>query len=261
MIPVALTIAGSDPSGGAGLQADLKTFHQFGVYGMSVVTLLTAQNTQTVKQIKPIEPSFILDQLDVVLEDIQPQAAKTGALGRSDIIQAIANRAPFFNFPLILDPVMVSKHGSPLMDDDAVETLKEALIPHAYLITPNIHEASALAEIDISSIDTMKQAAEAISHLGVKHVLIKGGKHFENALDLLYSDEATYEFPSKRIETNHTHGTGCAYSAAIAALLASGHNLLTAVKKAKAFITAAIEQHPNVGHGCGPIGFHAPFTE
>lgn len=254
MIPVALTIAGSDPSGGAGLQADLKTFHRFGVYGMSVVTLLTVQNTRHVMEIQIVEPSFIVAQLRAVLDDIPPQAIKTGALGTAAIIETIAREAATFPCPLVVDPVMISKHGDPLMDAKAVQVLKEQLLPRATLLTPNLHEAEALVGHTVDSRQTMEDAARALADLGPNHVLIKGGHLEPEGLDLLYSDGAFTVFPTQKILTPHTHGTGCAFGAAITALLARGETLVEACGKAKQFIQQAISNSPGLGGGCGPIG-------
>ncbi len=257
MIPVALTIAGSDPSGGAGLQADLKTFHQHRVYGMSVVTLLTVQNTQSVTAVETVSPEFITAQLAAVIDDIPPLAAKTGALGNAAIIDAVATQAERFSFPLVVDPVMVSKHGSPLIDADAVDTLIARLLPSAFLITPNLPEASRLVGFEVTDRGTMKAAAIAIRQLGVRHVLIKGGHLEGTAVDVLYADEQVVELPAERIETHHTHGTGCVYSAAITARLAGGEDVVKAVQGAKQFITAAIRTNPGLGHGYGPVNLHA----
>jgi hydroxymethylpyrimidine/phosphomethylpyrimidine kinase len=257
MTPVALTIAGSDPSGGAGLQADLKTFHQHGVYGASVVTLLTVQNTQTVSAIKILESDFVVAQLDAVLADIPPLAAKTGALGNVANIEAVAQRAATFSFPLVVDPVMISKHGQPLIEDDAVNVLVGKLLPAAFLVTPNLFEASKLASIQITDLRAMEQAALIIAESGVKHVLVKGGHFDGNAVDVLLSNGEMHRLSAKRTETRHTHGTGCVLSAAITARLASGADVVTAVTEAKRFITAAIRTSPGLGGGSGPVNMHA----
>jgi len=258
MTSVALTIAGSDPSGGAGLQADLKTFHQHGVYGTSVVTLLTVQNTRGVAGIQHIDPPFVLAQLDAVLADVPPVAAKTGALGTAALIEALAQRAPDFGFPLVIDPVMISKHGHPLIDSDAAECLATQLLPHALLVTPNISEAAALAQREITDVAGMERAAATIALRGVPNVLVKGGRLGEQAVDVLWAEGEVHRFVAPRCETPHTHGTGCAYSAAVTARLARGAGLLTAIQGAKEFITSAIRSAPGLGGGCGPVNLHTP---
>jgi hydroxymethylpyrimidine/phosphomethylpyrimidine kinase len=254
---VAMTIAGSDPSGGAGLQADLKTFHQHGIYGTSVVTLLTVQNTQTVESVEVLAPEFVVAQLDAVLNDIPPPAAKTGALGNAAVIEAIAERAENFSFPLVVDPVMVSKHGAPLIDDEAAGVLRQKLLPHALLITPNVPEAARLAEIEVTDLATMEKAAAVISRLGAKNVLVKGGHLQGDPVDVLWTAGENHSLPAERVDTTHTHGTGCVFSAAITARLAKGEDLVTAVKAAKQFITAAIQNGPGLGQGYGPVNMHA----
>ncbi|UCG32931.1 MAG: bifunctional hydroxymethylpyrimidine kinase/phosphomethylpyrimidine kinase [Phycisphaerales bacterium] len=257
MTAVALTIAGSDPSGGAGLQADLKTFHQHGVYGMSVVTLLTVQNTQTVDAVRVLEPQFVTAQLDAVLRDIPPAAAKTGALGSAAIIEAVAERAASFSFPLVVDPVMISKHGAPLIDEDAAEVLRGRLLPRAYLVTPNQPEAAALAGFEIDDLAAMERAAQAIAQVGPANVLVKGGRLAEGADDVLFAEGQLHWFRGERIETTSTHGTGCVFAAAITARLAKGDDLVSAVRGAKDFVTAAIRSAPALGHGLGPVNLHA----
>lgn len=253
--PVALTIAGSDPSGGAGLQADLKTFQQLGVYGMSVVTLITVQNTQTVSAVDFLPPDLVLAQLDTCIIDIPPQAGKTGALGNAELIEAIASRAPEFEFPLVVDPVMISKHHVPLMQNEAIQVLIDQLLPHCYLITPNLPEAEKLVQRKIANLEQMKSAAKQIADLGPRHVFLKGGHLADQATDLLYSEGQIHEFRAARIETRHTHGTGCTTSAAITAWLAKGVGVLQAVEKAKRFITSAISSSPGLGKGYGPVNF------
>ena len=268
MLPIALTIAGSDPSGGAGLQADLKTFHQFGIYGTSVVTLVTVQNTCRSGEVEYLRADLVLAQLDAVLEDLPPQAAKTGALGTSEVIEAVALRAAQFRFPLVVDPVMIGKQGSPLLTDDARTTLKSKLLPHVFLLTPNVDEALAIAGMTVANPavqsdslrDSLKDAAKAIAALGVRNVLIKGGHvgpSGGDATDILYTDGCFETFSSKRIDTRHTHGTGCTFSAAITANLALGKPLVEAVSIAKRFITRAIETSPGLGHGQGPVNHQA----
>ncbi|HUQ90254.1 MAG TPA: bifunctional hydroxymethylpyrimidine kinase/phosphomethylpyrimidine kinase [Bryobacteraceae bacterium] len=258
MKPVALTIAGSDPSGGAGIQADLKTFHQFGVYGEAVLTLITVQNTQRVDAVAYLESDLVTAQIQAVIEDIPPHAAKTGALGKAKIVEAVAALAPSFNFPLVVDPVMISKHGTPLMDEDARRLIAQKLLPRAYLITPNLHEAEALAGFVVRQFDQMKQAAVHLQRMGIRNVLIKGGHLQGEPTDiLLMEDTSLHVFPSARIDTPHTHGTGCTYSAAITACLAKGLPLYEAVRIAKRFITEAIRTNPGLGHGSGPVNHHA----
>ncbi len=258
MTVAVLTIAGSDPSGGAGLQADLKTFHQHGVYGMSVVTLLTVQNTSGVRGLHMLEPEFVLAQLDAVLSDISPAAAKTGALGSAALIAALADRAGGFSFPLVVDPVMISKHGDPLIAPEAAAVLRDRLLPRATLVTPNMPEAAALAEMEVTDLAAMERAAARIAARGPRHVLVKGGRLAEASVDVLYSEGELHRFASPRIASPHTHGSGCVYSAAITARLARGQSLPAAIRGAKAFITAAIRTPPGLGGGRGPVNMHAP---
>ena len=256
MIPVALTIAGSDPSGGAGIQADIKTFHQLGVYAMSVLTLVTVQNTQRVQTVMPLPAGLVGDQLDAVLEDIPPQAAKTGALGDESIVAAVARRAAGFTFPLVVDPVMISKHGLPLMAERARAALAEQLIPLAALVTPNLHEAGVLARMPVRDLGEMEEAARRIAALGAAAVLVKGGHLAGEAVDVLFWNAGILRFSSPRVDTRHTHGTGCTFSAAITAGLARGLALPQAVENAKRFVTLAIQSNPGLGSGCGPVNHH-----
>jgi hydroxymethylpyrimidine/phosphomethylpyrimidine kinase len=257
MTPVALTIAGSDPSGGAGIQADLKTFHQFGVYGEAVITLLTVQNTTTVRRVECLEAELILDQIQAVIEDIPPHAAKLGALGNRSIIETIASIAQQFSFPVVVDPVMISKHGAPLMAEEARRAMIDRIVPISYLLTPNLHEAAALTGLAVVNLDDMRRAGERLQKLGATNVLVKGGHLEGDAIDLLVTGENFHEFPSKRIDTPHTHGTGCTYSAAITAGLAKGESIVESVRKAKDYITRAIRTNPALGHGAGPVNHHA----
>lgn len=261
MTAVALTIAGSDPSGGAGLQADLKTFHQHGVYGMSVVTLLTVQNTQRVSRVVVQSPQLVREQLEAVLSDIRPAAAKTGALGDRAVVEALAEQAAQFDFPLVLDPVMISKHGARLIEDSAARVLIERLLPQAFLITPNLPEASVLAGFPVVCEADMLRAAEAIGALGVANVLIKGGHLAGQAIDLLWTQGRVERLVGSRQTTPHTHGTGCVFSAAITARLARGESLGDAVRGAKQFIAAAIRTHPGLGGGQGPVNLFAPTED
>jgi hydroxymethylpyrimidine/phosphomethylpyrimidine kinase len=257
MIPAALTIAGSDPSGGAGIQADLKTFHQFGVYGEAAITLLTVQNTMRVDRVEVMPADLVMAQIAAVLEDIPPAAAKTGALGSAEVVRAVARVAADFGFPLVVDPVMLSKHGRPLLRPDAALALRSELLGRAALVTPNIPEAEVLAGMAVRSLEEMRRAAEAIHRLGARAVLVKGGHSEGAATDVLFDGERFHEFVAERVDTPHTHGTGCTFSAAVTACLASGEGMVAAVGRAKAFIDRAIRTNPGLGHGCGPVNHHA----
>jgi hydroxymethylpyrimidine/phosphomethylpyrimidine kinase len=253
-VPIALTIAGSDPSGGAGIQADLKTFHQFGVYGEAVIATVTVQNTLRVEHVESLSPQWVTSQIRAVLEDMPPAAAKTGALGSSAVVRAVAELAREFAFPLVVDPVLMSTHGTPLLAEDA---LRDDLLPLATLITPNLHEAAVLSGLDVRDVDGMRRAAERIATLGAKAVLVKGGHLTDTAVDILLFEGQWFEFPAERVNTRHTHGTGCAYSAAITAGLALGWDLPEAVRRAKLWITEAIRTSPGLGSGDGPINYFA----
>lgn len=257
MKPVALSIAGSDPSGGAGIQADLKTFHQFGVYGEAVITLLTVQNTQRVSRVEVMPPELVEQQIRAVLEDIPPGAVKTGALGNAAMIQAVAALAQEIPAPLVVDPVMISKHGAALIAEQARTALLEDLLPRATLITPNLHEAAALWGSPVETLEQMHQAADALFARCGCAVLVKGGHLEGDAIDLLRDSEGFRTYTSPRFETVHTHGTGCTYSAAITASLARGLALRDAVAAAKTFIAEAIRTNPGLGGGSGPVNHHA----
>lgn len=256
MVPIALTIAGSDPSGGAGIQADLKTFHQFGVYGEAVITLLTVQNTQTVDRIEVMPVDLVRDQIVAVLNDIPPNFVKTGALGSPEIVKLVADLTRQFRLNLIVDPVMISKHGSPLMSEAARQTMIEHLLPAAYMVTPNFPEAAAICggEYDF----TARAYAEELLKMGVQRVLVKGG-HGEGAPTDVYASatDGVHEFKAERIDTENTHGTGCTFSAAITAELAKGAGVLEAITRAKRFVTEAIRTNPDLGRGIGPLNHHA----
>ena len=257
MMPIALTIAGSDPSGGAGIQADLKTFHQFGVYGEAAITLLTVQNTRGVTAIETLAADFVAAQIRAVVEDIPPHAVKTGALGTRAIVEAVAYEIARFTCPVLMDPVMISKHGAPLLRSDASQSLITLLMPIATLVTPNLHEAAAIIGRPVASLAQMEEAARAMIGMGAKAVLIKGG-HLEGAaIDLLFDGKEFHTYPGPRIETAHTHGTGCTYSAAITALMARGLSLTDALPRAKHYITEAIRSNPGLGHGQGPVNHFA----
>ena len=255
---VALSIAGSDPSGGAGLQADLKTFHRLGVYGEAVVTLITVQNTLGVTRVDVLAPDLILEQIHAVCTDICPHAAKIGALGNRAVVEAVAAAAQSFTFPLVIDPVMISKHGAALIEEEAQSALIACLIPRAFLLTPNLEEAAVLAGFPVNDVASMRKAAEKLAALGAKNVLIKGGHLEGDAVDLLFEpDRGFHEYSSPRIASKHTHGTGCTYSAAITAGLAKGLKLRPAIALAKTFITEAIRTAPGLGSGTGPLNHHA----
>jgi hydroxymethylpyrimidine/phosphomethylpyrimidine kinase len=258
--PVALSIAGSDPSGGAGIQADLKTFHQFGVYGEAVITLITVQNSCGVQRVECLNPDLVADQIRAVVGDIPPGAAKTGALGNRGIIEAVAALAADFSFPLVMDPVLASKNGAPLLDPEALGAVRTLLLPHVFLLMPNLDEASSLAGAEVHDLSGMRQAARKLADLGPRAVLVKGG-HLPggDASDVLYHLGEWTEFTSPRIETRHTHGTGCTFSAAITASLASGYDLPEAVRRAKRYVTEAIRNNPGLGSGSGPLEHGALF--
>ena len=257
MLPVALSIAGSDPSGGAGIQADLKTFHRFGVYGEAAITLLTVQNTRGVSRVHPIDPDLVMEQIRAILTDIPPNAAKCGALGSPATVQALAELARTFDFPLVIDPVMAGKRGDPLLEREALDCFRRDLLPRSFLITPNLPEAAELTGLKVTTIEEMQDAARALADLGARSALVKGG-HLEGAaVDILLTDHQFHEFTAERITTRHTHGTGCAYSAAITAGLAHGRDVITAIRDAKDFVTRAIQTNPELGSGAGPLNHWA----
>ena len=267
-VPIALTIAGSDPSGGAGLQADLKTFHQHRVYGASVVTLLTVQSTQSVSRVEVMSADLVRDQLGAVLADFAPQAIKTGALGSAAVVRVVAEcllqqLRTDSAAPTVIDPVMVSKHGHHLLQADAVEACIEELFPLASLLTPNVPEAEHLLSLSpsdrmhIQSVSDAEAAALVLARRFGVPVLLKGGHlgdaQAEESTDLLAIGGRIERFSGPRISTAHTHGTGCTYSAAIAARLARGRCLTDAIAGAKAWLTRAIAHPPAIGRGIGPI--------
>lgn len=262
MIATALTIAGSDPSGGAGVQADLKTFQRFGVFGTSVLTLLTVQNTQRVQRVVPVDPEIVLEQLEAVLTDIPPKAIKTGALGSAQLVESVAERLRAFlaerAVPLIVDPVLVSKHGDSLAHGDVVDAVRAHLLPLATLLTPNGHEAALLSGKPADSIEALEHAAAALHAAGARNVLAKGARIGEQMVDVLFTGEECHSLISDRIDSPNVHGTGCVLSASITAQLARGEPLLDAVQTAKAFVTAGIWSGPTLGQGpVQPIDFFA----
>jgi hydroxymethylpyrimidine/phosphomethylpyrimidine kinase len=257
MAPIALTIAGSDPSGGAGIQADLKTFHQLGVYGQAVITLITVQNSLRLSRIEVLPADLVAEQLSAVLEDYPPAAAKTGALGSTAIVEAIACMVEKYRFPLVVDPVMVSKHGRRLLPQETVESMLKWLLPVAALVTPNLAEAEVLTGLSIHTTGDMREAAWKLHRAGARAVLVKGGHLEGDPVDVLLDGVDLREFTAPRIATRHTHGTGCTYSAAITAGLARGLALNDAVARAKEFISEAIRTNPGLGHGSGPVNHFA----
>jgi hydroxymethylpyrimidine/phosphomethylpyrimidine kinase len=261
-LPRALTIAGSDSGGGAGIQADLKTFFALGCHGMSAITALTAQNTVAVTGVYGVDPGFVVEQIEAVATDIGVDAAKTGMLASAPVVEAVAKAIEAFAIPkLVVDPVSVSKHGDRLLAEDAVDALRTRLLPLAEVVTPNLHEAAMLAGTGAPSTrDDMKEAARAIHALGPRSVLVKGG-HLEGAgpggeeesSDLFYDGESFLELNGPRFDTKDTHGTGCALSAAIAARLAHGDTTVDALHAAKRFVSGAIERSLRIGKGYGPV--------
>lgn len=248
-----LTIAGSDSGGGAGIQADLKAITLLGGFGMSVVTALTAQNTLGVHGIHEIPPSFVEKQMEVVLSDIGADAIKTGMLAHSEIIRVVARKIRQYGLKyVVVDPVMVAKSGDSLLRKDAREALIRELIPLAWIVTPNLPEASVLAGFKVTSIEEMRKAARRIHRLGAKHVVVKGGHLKGRAVDLLYDGKRFEEIVAPRIKTKNTHGTGCTFASAIATFLARGDTVYGAVQKAKTFITLAIQSGLSLGKGTGP---------
>lgn len=257
----ALTIAGSDPSGGAGIQADLKTMLANGVYGMSAITALTAQNTTGVSGIFPVTPEFLGMQIDSVFSDIRPDAVKIGMVSSKELIRVIADRLSYYKAEnIVVDPVMISTSGSRLIDEDAVGALKELLLPMAAVVTPNIPEAEVLSGIRIRSSEDMVRAAEIISREYGCAVLCKGGHRLNDANDLLYRDGGFCWFMGRRIDNPNTHGTGCTLSSAIASGLARGYGLEQAVESAKEYLSGALEAMLDLGSGSGPMdhGFQIP---
>lgn len=252
-----LTIAGSDSGGGAGIQADLKTFAARGVYGMSAITALTAQNTIGVQGVHEVPADFVAQQIDSVMTDIGADAWKSGMLANAEIIRAVADRARHYDIAhFVIDPVMVAKSGDPLLREEARDALREELVPLAYVITPNHHEAQVLTGLEIRTVEDARKAAAEIYRLGARYALVKGGHlpEAQDAIDVLYDGERFSEFRSERIKTKNTHGTGCTFASAIAAELAKGKDMPTAIGIAKDYLTAALRAGANlrIGAGHGP---------
>ena len=250
----ALTIAGSDSSGGAGIQADIKTMTMNGVYAMSAITALTAQNTTGVRAIQESTPEFLKQQIDAVFEDICPDAVKIGMVASSELIRVIADRLRHYNAEnIVVDPVMVATSGSSLMKTDAVQTLTEELLPLAAVVTPNIPEAQVISGLTIESKTDMEAAARKIGDSHGCAVLLKGGHSINDANDLLYANGDFIWFEGKRIDNPNTHGTGCTLSSAIAANLAKGFSLAESVQRAKDYISGALAAMLDLGQGSGPM--------
>lgn len=250
----ALSIAGSDSCGGAGIQADIKTMTMNGVYAMSAITAMTAQNTMGVRAIQESAPEFLRQQIDAVFEDIFPDAVKIGMVSSNELIHVIAERLRFYNAKnIVVDPVMVATSGSSLMKNDAVDTLIHELVPLAVLITPNIPEAEVLSGMNIADREGMIKAAAKIGESHGCAVLLKGGHSISDANDLLYANGSLRWFEGKRIDNPNTHGTGCTLSSAIAANLAKGYDLSEAVERAKTYISGALAAMLDLGHGSGPM--------
>jgi hydroxymethylpyrimidine/phosphomethylpyrimidine kinase len=262
-VPRALTIAGSDSGGGAGIQADLKTFQELGVYGMSAITAITVQNTLGVHGVYPLPQEAAAEQIEAVGSDLGVDALKTGMLFHAGIIRLVAKQIRRFGWEkVVVDPVMIAKGGAALLQTEAVQALQDDLLPLALVITPNIPEAEALTGISIRTMEDRREAARHISNMGPKFVVIKGGHADENEnsgqiVDLLFDGATFTELSGKRVRTVHTHGTGCTFSAAITAELGKGVSVPEAILKGKSFIQAAIEEPLQLGRGHGPTNHWA----
>ena len=257
----ALTIAGSDCSGGAGIQADIKTMTMNGVYAMSAITALTAQNTTGVRAIQEVAPDFLKQQIDAVFEDIFPDSVKIGMVSSSELVCVIAERLKYHKAKnIVVDPVMVATSGSALMKTDAVEALTKELLPIATLVTPNIPEAEVLSELAIETKEDMEKAVKVIGDAHNCAVLLKGGHNINDANDLLYADRECYWFEGKRMDNPNTHGTGCTLSSAIASNLAKGFALAESVQRAKEYISSALSAQLDLGQGSGPMMHNFDLT-
>lgn len=258
-IQTALTIAGTDPTGGAGIQADLKTFQELKSYGMSVITSVVAQNTTGVKDVHHQPLSMIEKQLDAVIEDISVDAVKSGMIANIDMMKIIKKKIVLIKTPYVLDPVMVATSGDPLIAEEARDFLKKELLPLATVVTPNIPEAEFLLQRDIHNTEDMKQAAyDLVTKYKAKAALVKGGHLKEDATDYLYDGTAYYTLSERRVATNNTHGTGCTLAAAITSYLSQGFSLVKSVQQAKKYVTLAIQHSFDLGHGSGPTNHWAP---
>ena len=257
-LPVALTVAGSDSGGGAGIQADLKTFHQFGVFGTSAITAITAQNTTGVSAIHPVPLEDVRAQIDAVVSDLRPEAAKTGMLATAELVEVVAAALRAHRVSaLVVDPVMVATSGDRLLEQDAEAALRTHLLPLAHVVTPNLKEAAILTGREVRSVAQMSDAARALVDAGTHAALVKGGHLEGDAVDLLWDGENERVWRHTRVDTPHTHGTGCTLSAAITAGLALGSPLMDAADRAITFIARAIATAPGLGHGRGPVNHFA----
>jgi hydroxymethylpyrimidine/phosphomethylpyrimidine kinase len=249
-----MTIAGSDSSAGAGIQADLKTFAAFGVYGTSVVTAITAQNTQGVRRIEALSPEMVAAQIDAIVSDIGADVVKTGMLGSTAVIDVVASKLQEYGLTqVVLDPVLTASDGSDLLADGGLDVLRDKLLPLALIVTPNVDEAGALVGRRLDGPEDIRQAAQEIVDMGARNVVIKGGDATGPAIDLFYDGGQYHEFGAARVDTINTHGTGCTFAAAIAASLAKGSAPRQAVAMAKAYVTKAMQMSYPLGHGHGPV--------
>jgi hydroxymethylpyrimidine/phosphomethylpyrimidine kinase len=258
-LPIALTIAGSDSGGGAGIQADLKTFHAFGVFGTSALTAITAQNTLGVSAVHPVPVEVVRAQIDAVAHDLRPASIKTGMLATAELVESVADAIRDHELTYyVLDPVMVATSGDRLLDEDAEDAVAGLLLPLSALVTPNLHEARILTGMEITSLDDMGKAARRLVDSGASAALLKGG-HLkeEEAVDLLWDGQSELTWRRPRIGTRHTHGTGCTLSAAVAAALARGEPMGRAVELAVTYVARAIESAPGLGQGHGPVNHFA----
>ena len=253
-IPAALTIAGSDSGGGAGIQADLKTFAALGVYGTSAITAITAQNTQRVTQVFELPPDLVASQIDAVVTDIGADAVKTGMLASAELIEVVAAKVREHGLqPLVVDPVMVAKSGDRLLREDAIDALRELLLPLTTVLTPNLPEAEVLLGRPLASWDDVREGAKELVAMGAQAVVIKGGHREGPATDILYDGQEFREYTATRVDTTNSHGTGCTFASAIAAALAKGESVRVAVAMAKAYVTKALQSAYPVGQGHGPV--------
>jgi hydroxymethylpyrimidine/phosphomethylpyrimidine kinase len=253
-VPTVLTIAGSDSSAGAGIQADLKTFAALGVYGMSAITAVTAQNTKEVSRIFELPPDLVAAQIDAVVSDIGVDATKTGMLASAALVVAVAGKIRELGLrPLVVDPVMVAKSGARLLSEDAIEAVRTLLLPLATVLTPNLPEAEALLRHPLPTWDDVREGAKELAAMGAQAVVIKGGHREGPAVDLLYDGAEFREYTASRIITSSTHGTGCTFASAIAAMLAKGEDIYSSVAMAKAYVTKALQLAYPVGQGHGPV--------